>query len=91
MYVFGHLPTDAYAILAAIVQQEFKHPKFKHPNGIPNLQHVARTIVSHCVDQVCTFVDCNSSIKLEMFVSPFHGKIGNPVKYKNDECRMARC
>ena len=34
-YIFGHFPTNAYAILAAIFQQEFKHPKFKHPNGIP--------------------------------------------------------
>ena len=37
LYIFGHIPTNAYAILAAIVQQEFKHPKFKHPNGIPKL------------------------------------------------------
>ena len=36
LYIFGHIPTNAYAILAAIVQQEFKHPKFKHPSGIPN-------------------------------------------------------
>ena len=36
-YIFGHIPTNAYAILAATFQQEFKHPKFKHPNGIPNL------------------------------------------------------
>ena len=35
LYIFGHIPTNAYAILAAIFQQEFKHPKFKHPNGIP--------------------------------------------------------
>ena len=36
LYIFGHIPTNAYAILAAIVQQEFKHPKFKHPNEIPD-------------------------------------------------------
>jgi len=35
LYICGHIPTNAYAILAAIFQQEFKHPKFKHPNGIP--------------------------------------------------------
>ena len=37
LYIFGYIPTNAYAILAAIVQQEFKHPKFKHPNGNPEL------------------------------------------------------
>ena len=31
LYVFGHIPTNAYAILAAIVKQEFKKPKFKDP------------------------------------------------------------
>ena len=36
LYIFGHIPTNAYAILAALFQQEFKHPKFKHPNGIPD-------------------------------------------------------
>ena len=36
LYISGNIPTNAYAILVAIVQQEFEHPKFKHPNGIPN-------------------------------------------------------
>ena len=34
LYIFGHIPANAYAILAAIFQQEFNHPKFKHPNAI---------------------------------------------------------
>ena len=34
LYIFAHIPTNAYAILAAIFQQEFKHPKFKNPSGI---------------------------------------------------------
>ena len=37
LYIYGHIPTTAYAILVAIFQHEFKHPKFKHPNGIPEL------------------------------------------------------
>ena len=37
LYIFGHIPTNAYAILAAIFQQEFKHPELKHPNGIPDV------------------------------------------------------
>ena len=40
LYIFGHIPTNAYAILAAIFQQEFKHPKFKHPNGISKCIHL---------------------------------------------------
>ena len=40
LYIFGHIPTNAYAILAARFQQEFKHPKFKHPNGIPETSKV---------------------------------------------------
>ena len=36
LYIFGHIPTIALAILTAIFQQEFKHPKFKHPTGIPD-------------------------------------------------------
>ena len=31
LYIFGHIPTNAYAILAAIVQQEFKHPEVQTP------------------------------------------------------------
>ena len=31
LYIFGHIPTNAYAILAAIVQQEFKHPNVQTP------------------------------------------------------------
>ena len=34
-YIFGHIPTNVHAILAAIFQQEFKHPKLKPPNGLP--------------------------------------------------------
>ena len=41
-------PTNAYAILAAIFKQEFKHPKFKHPNGIPKvLLELRATRTSH--------------------------------------------
>ena len=31
LYIFGHIPTNAYATLAAIVQQEFKHPEVQTP------------------------------------------------------------
>ena len=43
MYIFRHIPTNAYAILCATFQQEFKHPKFKHPNGIPDQYNEAFT------------------------------------------------
>ena len=37
LYSCGHIPTNAHAILAVIYQQEFKHPKLKHPSGIPKV------------------------------------------------------
>ena len=38
LYIFGHIPANAYAIMAAPFKQEFKHPKIKHPNGIPKCE-----------------------------------------------------
>ena len=49
LYIFGHIPTNAYAILAAIFQPEFKHPKFKHPNGIHEVSFM-HSRVSHWHD-----------------------------------------
>ena len=40
LYIFGYIPTNAYAILAATFKQEFKDPKFKQPNGIPKVMLV---------------------------------------------------
>ena len=56
LYICGHIPTNAYAILAAIFQQEFKHPKFKHPNGIPEIHlHQFGWFYTECLNGLMTF------------------------------------
>ena len=47
LYIFGHIPTNAYAILAATFKQEFKDPKIKHTNWIP--ERKGRTVQTHDV------------------------------------------